>query len=190
MDPALLPSPPPGDASLGRVSAPADEFDLSGLRLSVGEGRRIALSVRVDPLLLGGESYAIEPEVVPVQLEVSRMAGSGYALRLSFHAALTGSCMRCLKQASPLVEVQAREVEVPDGGEELESPYVDGEKLDLARWARDAFALAAPVKVLCAEDCAGLCPICAADLNEAEPGHHHEPERDPRWAKLSELKLE
>ena len=172
------------------MTATADEFDLGGLRLSVGEGRRLELGVRIEPLELGGERYEIEPAEVPVLLEVSRMTGSGYALRLRFQAALVGSCMRCLKRASPLVEVQAREVEVPDGGEELESPYVDGEKLDLAAWARDAFALAAPVKVLCREDCAGLCPICAVDLNEAGAGHHHEPERDPRWAKLSELKLE
>ncbi len=172
------------------MTATADEFDLGGLRLSVGEGRRLELNVGIDPLVLGGERYEIEPERVPVVLEVSRMTGSGYALRLRFEATLTGQCMRCLEQASPLVEVQAREVEVPGGGEELESPYVDGEKLDLAAWARDAFALAVPVKVLCREDCAGLCPICAADLNEAEPGHHHESEPDPRWAKLSELKLE
>jgi uncharacterized protein len=175
------------------MTATADEFDLGGLRLSVGEGRRIELSVPIDPLELGGERYEIEPERVPVQLEVSRMAGSGYALRLRFRAALTGQCMRCLKAASPEVEVESREVEVPGEGDELESPYVDGERLDLAAWARDAFALAAPVKVLCKEDCAGLCPICAADLNEAGRAglqHHHEPERDSRWAKLSELKLE
>jgi uncharacterized protein len=175
------------------VTARADEFDLGGLRLSVGEGRRLELSVRIEPLVLGGERYEIEPERVPVQLEVSRMTGSGYALRLRLRAALTGQCMRCLKDTSPEVEVQAREVEVPRGGEELESPYVDGEKLDLAAWARDAFALAVPVKVLCKEDCAGLCPICAADLNALDPAgpeHHHEQKRDPRWAKLSELKLE
>ena len=172
------------------MTARADEFDLGGLRLSVGEGRRIELNVPIEPLELGGECYEIEPERVPVQLEVSRMTGSGYALRLRLLAALTGQCMRCLKAASLEVEVEAREVEVPGGGEELESPYVNGEKLDLAAWARDAFALAVPVKVLCRENCAGLCPICAADLNEAEPGHHHEPERDPRWARLSELKLE
>jgi uncharacterized protein len=175
------------------VSAVADEFDLGGLRLSVGEGRRLELSVPIDPLELGGERYEIEPERVPVALEVSRMAGSGYALRLRLRAALTGPCMRCLKAASPEVEVEAREVEVPGGGEELESPYVDGEKLDLAAWARDAFALAIPAKVLCKEDCAGLCPICAVDLNETERTrvqHLHEQEPDPRWAKLSELKLE
>ena len=58
-------------------------------------------------------------------------------------------------------------------GEELESPYVQDETLDLEAWARDAFALAAPAKVLCREDCAGLCPECAADLNEAGPEHAH-----------------
>jgi uncharacterized protein len=175
------------------MSATADEFDLGGLRLNAGEGRRIELSVGVDPLELGGERYEIYPGRVPVKLEVSRMTGGGYALRLHFEAALTGICMRCLKQASPRIEVEAREIDKQGEGEELESPYVDGETLDLAAWARDAFVLAAPVKVLCKEDCAGLCPICAADLNDLDPAgseHHHEQERDPRWAKLSELKLE
>jgi uncharacterized protein len=98
--------------------------------------------------------------------------------------------MRCLKTASPDVEVDAREVDRPSEGEELQSPYVSEEQLDLAAWAHDAFALAAPAKVLCREDCAGLCPICAADLNEAGPEHRHESAPDPRWAKLRELKLD
>jgi uncharacterized protein len=171
------------------MTATADEFDLGGLRLSVGEGRRIELGVRIDPLVLGGERYEVEPERVPVKLEVSRMTGSGYALRLRFQAGLEGICMRCLKRARPRIEVEAREVDRPGGGEELQSPYVDGEKLDLAGWARDAFVLAAPVKVLCKEDCAGLCQVCAADLNDLDPAeHHHEPAQDPRWAKLRELK--
>jgi uncharacterized protein len=62
--------------------------------------------------------------------------------------------------------------------------------LDLAAWARDAFVLAVPVAVLCREDCRGLCPVCAADLNEAGSGHSHESEPDPRWEKLRELELE
>ena len=36
----------------------------------------------------------------------------------------------------------------------------------------------------------GLCPVCAADLNEAGPEHRHEAAPDPRWAKLRELPLE
>jgi uncharacterized protein len=166
------------------------EFDLGGLRLTAGEGRRLELDVRIEPLILGSESYAAEPERVPVALEISRMIGEGYSLRLRFKTALAGPCMRCLKAAERRIEVEAREVDRPGEGEELESPYVRSEKLDLAAWARDAFALAAPVKVLCRDDCAGLCPECAADLNEAGPEHHHEAVADPRWAKLRELKLE
>ncbi len=86
--------------------------------------------------------------------------------------------------------MDAREVDRPHEGEELQSPYVTDEQLDLGAWAHDAFALAAPAKVLCREDCAGLCPVCAADLNEAGPEHSHESAPDPRWAKLRELKLD
>jgi uncharacterized protein len=166
------------------------DFDLASLRLSPGEGRRLQLATPIEPLTLGSESYAAQPQLVPVELSVSRMSGGGYALRLRFSAQVVGPCMRCLKPASPLIEVEAREVDRPGGGEELDSPYVHEETLDLAGWARDAFALALPVQILCREDCAGLCPECAADLNEAGPEHRHEQAPDSRWAKLRELKLE
>jgi uncharacterized protein len=177
------------------MAAETHDFDLGALRLSSGEGRRMQLAVPIAPVVLGGEPYRAEPldprsRGIPVVLDISRMMGGGYALRLRFSAAVTGPCVRCLKQARPAVEVDAREVDRPGEGEELESPYVSEETVDIAAWARDAFALAAPVKVLCREDCAGLCAVCAADLNEAGPEHHHESALDPRWAKLRELKLE
>ena len=168
----------------------AAELDLAALRLTPGEGRRLELEVPVEGLTLGGERYEASPLMVPVKLEVSRMTGGGYALHLRFATALSGPCMRCLKPAAPVVEVDAREVDRPGEGEELQSPYVSDENLDLAAWAHDAFALAGPSKVLCRADCAGLCPVCAADLNEAGPEHRHEEAPDPRWAKLRELKLE
>jgi uncharacterized protein len=171
------------------VAALTDKLDLGSLRLSAGEGRRLELAVEIEPLTFGGESYAVDPPRPEAALEVSRMVGNGYALRLRLRAAVTGPCMRCLKEAAPTVEVDAREVDRPGSGEELESPYVQKEVLDLKAWARDAFALSVPTQVVCREDCAGLCPVCAADLNEEGPGHRHEPEPDPRWAKLRELKL-
>ncbi len=167
-----------------------DILDLGGLRLRAGEGRRFELGAHVEPLTLGGEPYEVRPAAVPARLDVSRMTGNGYALRLRFQAGLAGACMRCLKDATPRIEVDAREVDRPGGGEELASPYVKEEMLDLGAWARDALVLAIPTQVLCREDCAGLCAVCAADLNEAGSDHAHERPPDPRWAKLSDLKLE
>jgi uncharacterized protein len=173
------------------MAAKTHTFDLAGLRLSPGEGRsKLELEVPIEALELGGERYEARPERVPVALDVSKLTGGGYALKLALDATLSGPCMRCLKDAAPAVEVQAREVDVPGEGEELESPYVQGEIVDVAAWARDAFALAAPAKVLCKEDCRGLCPECAVDLNEAGPEHAHERTPDSRWAKLSELKVD
>jgi uncharacterized protein len=98
--------------------------------------------------------------------------------------------MRCLAPASPAVQVDAREVDQPGGGDELASPYVEDERLDLRQWTRDALALALPQQVLCREDCAGLCPVCGEDLNAAGPEHGHEKAPDPRWAKLGEVRFE
>jgi len=168
----------------------AHDFDLAGLRLNTGEGRRLQLDVPVEPIQLGSETYEAQPNPVHADLSVSRMNGGGYALRLAFAAAATGPCMRCLRPASPQLDIEAREVDVPHSGDELESPYVHDETLDLAAWVRDAFALAIPSKILCRADCLGLCPICAADLNEAGPEHSHESAPDPRWDKLRELRLE
>ncbi len=168
----------------------ADVFDLGALCLSAGEARRIQLEVPLSGLRFGEDFYAAVPPQVPVRLDISRMVHGGYSLRLRFSAALRGPCMRCLGDAEPSTTVDAREVDQPGGGEDLASPYVRGQELDVAGWARDAFALALPVQVVCRVDCAGLCPVCGEDLNRAGPEHAHDPPPDPRWAKLRELKLE
>ena len=167
-----------------------DTFDLGGLRLSAGEGRRLELDVAIDPFLLGGERYPVEPALVPCRLDISRTTGDGYALRLRFEATLAGPCMRCLEPATPTFAVDAREVSQPGETDELSSPYVHRGVLDLHAWARDALALALPAKLLCRPECAGLCPICGADLNLAGADHAHEQTPDPRWSKLSELRFE
>ena|SRR5579862_6056980 len=160
------------------------------MHLSAGEGRSVEVHVAIDPLSLGGESYSVVPELVPARLDVSRLTGGGYALRLRFEASLAGPCVRCLESASPSFAIDAREVSQPGEGEQLESPYVRGEVLDAHSWARDALALALPAKLLCRPDCQGLCAICGANLNDAGAEHRHDPEPDPRWAKLSELRFE
>lgn len=171
--------------------APTTIVDLARLSLSYGEGKRLELPVRLDPLELGGQVYAATPESLDVKLDLSRPSG-GYAFRLRFPLRLDGPCMRCLDRAVVEAEVDAREVDQRDtDDEELRSPYVLDEELDLGRWAHDAAVLATPTRVLCRPDCAGLCPVCGDSLNDADPSaHEHDTGPDPRWAKLKELKLD
>ena len=77
--------------------------------------------------------------------------------------------------------IQAREYQAasPDD-EELTTPYLVDDRLDVSAWARDAVALALPDKILCRPDCAGLCPECGKNLND-EP-HEHDDTRPPTRA--------
>ncbi|MGI8846186.1 MAG: YceD family protein [Thermoleophilaceae bacterium] len=167
----------------------ADIFNLGTLRLSSGEAARVDLDVALEPLQFGGQTYRVEGERARVRVDVSRTVGAGFALRLRFDVALDGPCMRCLDDATVTIAVDAREVDQPGEGDEMMSPYLDDQDLQCRDWARDALVLALPSQILCREDCAGLCPRCGENLNQ-HPEHQHEPEPDPRWARLSELKLD
>lgn len=163
-------------------------IDLARFALRPGEGRRIDLDARTGALEIAGQRYSVAGDAVSARLDLSRTA-AGYAVRMRFTAHVSGPCMRCLADADLPVEVDAREVDQPQSeDEELRSPYVDGDELELSAWAHDALALALPIQLLCRPDCKGLCPVCGVSLNDADPDEHrHEPAPDPRWAKLREL---
>ncbi|HYZ29130.1 MAG TPA: DUF177 domain-containing protein [Thermoleophilaceae bacterium] len=163
-----------------------DIFDLGRLNLHSGEGRRLQLEVGFDPLDLGGQQYTVSGGRIPVTLDLAHTT-SGWSLRLRYEAKLEGPCMRCLEDAQRVMRVDAREVDQPGGGEDLRSPYVDGDELNLRDWVHDVLALDLSGQVLCRDDCAGLCPTCGENLNEHP--HEHEKPANPRWAKLSELHL-
>lgn len=171
------------------MASRTDLFDLGRLQLSSGSARSVELRVKLEAFEFGGQDYEVAGELTEVRLDASRTV-SGYSLRLRFEAEVDGPCMRCLEVAAPVVDVDAREVDQPGGGEELRSPYLAGEELDVHAWARDALALALPTQIVCGEDCRGLCPVCGENLNQAAPGHAHEAEPHARWAKLSELRFE
>ncbi len=167
---------------------PTTVIDLARLALAHGEGRRLELPVALAPFELGGQAYEAVPAAPTVRLEVSR-PGGGYALHLTFPVHLEGPCMRCLEPAALDLEVEAREVDQQGGeDEELHSPYVEDDQLDIGRWAHDATLLALPSRLLCRPDCAGLCPVCGESLNDNP--HEHEQPTDPRWSALDKLKLD
>ena len=167
-----------------------ETFDLTPLQLSAGQAKRLELHVPLGAFELGGQRYETTERLTPVTLDVARMSGGGHSMRLRFELGLTGPCMRCLEPAEPRFAVDSREIAKPGEADELDSPYLKGEEVDLLAWARDALVLALPATLLCREDCAGLCPECGINLNEAGPEHHHEKPPDKRWAKLDELKFD
>ena len=163
-------------------------FNLRQLKLRSGEQYRDEVELELEPFELGGERYLPVPGTVPAELEITK-AATGTVFKLAFTARLHGPCYRCLDDAVLELPVAAREYQAtnPDGSDELRTPYLRDDNLDLAGWARDAVALALPDKILCRADCAGLCPVCGKNLNN-EPHTHAEEKTDSRWAALESLR--
>ena len=163
-------------------------FNLRTVKLRSGEEYRDEIDVRLEPYELGGQRYLPVPEEVAAEFVITK-ATTGSVFELHFRGRLHGPCYRCLADAVLDVPVDAREYQAtnPGDAEELRTPYVVADRLDLGAWAHDALALALPEKILCRPDCAGLCPVCGRDLN-VEPHEHEEAEPDPRWAALEALR--
>jgi uncharacterized protein len=112
--------------------------------------------------------------------------------------ALELPCARCLE---PVVEevkrkfdllyrplgVDAGREELSVTGAEAEISYYQGEGLLLEDALREQVLLALPLKVICREDCKGLCPHCGTNLNSGQCSCT-EPIDDPRWSALKEIR--
>jgi uncharacterized protein len=173
------------------VAEAVEAVDLRAPDLAPGAETRLRVRVPPIELRLGGQEYRTEPAAPEVELRITRSL-SGLHLRLRTELDLVGPCWRCLEEARIHLAVESdefaaagRPADAPFD-EDLDSAYVADRTLDLAAWTRDAIAEAVPATFLCRDDCAGLCPTCGANRNEADCGcvvH----ETDPRWDALREL---
>ena len=162
-------------------------LNLRTLKLRSGEQFVDEREIQLAPLELGGQRYLPVPEAVPAELSITR-ASTGTVFELRFRSRLLGPCYRCLADAVLDQQISGREYQATSPeSEELLTPYLDEDRLDLSAWARDAVALALPEQILCRPDCAGLCPLCGKDLN-AEPHTHDQEQADSRWGALAELR--
>jgi len=164
-------------------------FNIRTVRLQSGEQFRDVKEVELEPLELGGQRYVPIPEAPEAALTLTRLS-SGLMLELELDVRLVGPCVRCLGDAGLDVSVHDRQYQAsaPDADDdELRTPYLQDDRLDLSAWTRDAVALSLPDQILCRPDCAGLCPMCGRDLN-VDPHEHEDEGGDARWAKLAELR--
>ena len=126
--------------------------------------------------------------------------GMDMRVRGEIKADLVLACDRCLKEvATPLAipfdliytpaeagDGQAGEVELQE--RDLEFAMFENDEIDLDGLVLEQVELSLPSRVLCQEDCRGLCPECGTDLN-VESCQCSRP-ADPRWQPLAGLKAE
>jgi uncharacterized protein len=135
---------------------------------------------------------AVETDVFPeaivhVKFRLESFSG-GIRVRGRVEAPWHGVCRRCSAPVLGITDVAVNErfVDNPDESDELSYPIEHG-FVDLAPLVHDAILLDLPLAPLCRPDCAGLCPQCGIDRNEASCDC--QAPRDPRWATLDGLQF-
>ena len=113
---------------------------------------------------------------------VSNLGGE-FWLSGEIHGTALMECRRCLKPTPVPVDAYFQHLLLFRPGtegvrlvEDQDEDYYlfGGPELDLSGFLYQAFALELPLTAVCHDDCAGLCPVCGADLNETDCGHLRE----------------
>jgi uncharacterized protein len=122
------------------------------------------------PLRVVGNAY-YDGEMIRVKGEVSVL--------------IQAQCSRCLENVNYPLELDFEEefskLEIEDS-----YPILEGDDIDLKDMVIDNIILSMPLRLLCSDECKGLCPNCGKDLNKGSCGCDIE-DLDPRLSALKDL---
>lgn len=130
-----------------------------------------------------------------VEVRVEKLADS-YRLQAKVKGTFSTFCHRCLEPTNFQVEtgfqvlVQRADRGIPTGDDEEEClllPLGENE-VSLSSQIYENVVVSIPIRILCREDCRGLCSRCGSNLN-IDPCSCPR-EADPRWEALRRLRGE
>ena len=161
-------------------------LELRKLMTSPGETLPFETSVDLSDMPFGGCKPVTEPVLAKGQVRntagVLKMTGT-------VETVLHGICDRCATAFTRPVQYPLRAVLTPEPeSDDFEDPWVFelvNDCADLDDIVTTTFVLNMDSKLLCSEDCKGLCSRCGANLNLGPCGC--KPEPDPRFAALQQL---
>jgi uncharacterized protein len=164
------------------------------------------LTINISRLSDGTHVYDFETEPKNLDLDAR------FVDRIFVHAALekTGhqmllkaelrtksrfTCDRCLDEFENVLSTRYQVVYITeengarsDSGEEVQYISPDANTIDLGEDVRQFLILAVPLKLLCKDDCQGLCAKCGANKNKVNCSCA-ENDADPRWEVLKKVSL-
>lgn len=160
------------------------KIDVAPLFQKNGAVLPVMLAGRID----GSSDYpAVVEFVEPVKIEGTlKNEDEVFVLEAKGGTEAILRCDRCLAPVRKELCFEIQERFARTGRENEETETFSGDQIDLADFVKRGIMEVLPMKVLCKEDCKGLCPVCGKDLNEGDcdcdPTY-----RDPRFESLRAL---
>jgi len=142
-------------------------------RRNIGEEAEEKWEIAFDEKICfdGQEFYLSSP--LKVYAYSSWMDDAVLSVKMGISALIAGSCVRCLEKAElalsdELLYLYSLRGKGSKDGDMIVEVGAFGKTLDITEQVWESLVLLLPLKLLCAEDCRGLCPSCGANLNENE----------------------
>nr|WP_288859856.1 DUF177 domain-containing protein [uncultured Faecalicatena sp.] len=128
------------------------------------------VALELETIDLKSGSYPIVSKE-PVHVVVSHVKDKERLIKAESKVCIIIPCDRCLedvKQEFELdftkhVDLGISDAELPEGLDE--SNFIDGYHLDVDKLLFNEILIGWPTKVLCREDCKGICNVCGQNLN-------------------------
>jgi len=141
------------------------------------------LAPSIDHLDYRGESLSFSsPVVITGSVEQNE---DYYMVTGKIKTEVILECSRCLSSVRYPIKTGFKQ-KYSEVAEEEETLPANGDKIDLGKPVIESILLELPIKVLCKEECKGLCPECGLDRNDVECNCTHD-QIDPRMLELKKL---
>lgn len=143
-------------------------INLSELFTCEGKRKAYRVSCSISSIEFSGDIYRIV-KAEPFELELANVGDKKFTMKGNLSVTVEVPCARCLEPVTFDRElIFDRELE--SGREEWENsldeePYLSGYNLDVDQLVRNELLLSLPMRVLCSEDCKGICNRCGTNLN-------------------------
>ena len=127
----------------------------------------------------------------PVVLTITNQENKTLFIRGAVDVTLSIPCGRCLEEVPTQIcfdidkKLDINESILIDDEME-ENDYLIGFELDVDKLVYAEILVNWPMKVLCKEDCEGICKVCGANLNKGDCGCQRT-ELDPRMAAIQDI---
>ena len=167
------------------------QIHLSDVTDSEGKYIQLQPELELDKISFQMGDYPIL-EKTPVELEITNTGNKVLELKGIGSVTVGIPCDRCLEQVAVKIPYEIEQkLDMKKSDTERvqdldENDYLTGMDLDVDRLVYLEVLMSWPLKVLCREDCKGICSRCGKNLNKGSCGCAEEP-KDPRMAAISDI---
>ena len=167
------------------------QIHLSDISSSEGKQMKVTAEFEMDAITFQSGDFPILAKE-PVELTITNIGDRKLEVELSGQITVGIPCDRCLKEVGVKIPLETkRKLDMKLTEEERindldEKSYLTGMDLNVDRLVYLEVLMSWPMKVLCREDCKGICSQCGKDLNDGSCGCEEGP-KDLRMAAISDI---